>query len=422
MLFAPMFFRRSNSAGPDAGLPAANTTVSSAAALTTALNAAPSNTASTYIIDLSPGNYGDFTFPTNYSKGTTTVEVRGSTWNNLPVFDSIAATRSNRVKLNRLNVINTTLDQFGFPAAGPNGSNCVNFDEATFPHIRDVVITTPYCGLNMTDTKDGLVEYCRIEGFSMDGIRAFTTAGDVVENLTIKKTVVTCNMTPGTFPALTMHTGYNTDGSCAIDPRRSDQYGYQGTTDVLNLVGTPISVTEATKDQRHADCLQLSGQVDTMLIEDCEFIGWDGYCQILLLNNADANSNGQMLTDVVVNRCKITGADVHGVWWRRAASSCAVRNTVLRNTATRNWALNTPAGSSAGLTQTSIATVPNASWDDVEITNCVMPSSYSTTWYDAAYAVVSGLSFSDSALPTGWASGAVATGDIGQFGWYYSAP
>lgn len=425
MLTAPMLLRRRPrliGVTPDTGLTPANTTVSTPAALTIALNAVPSNTGATYIIDVLAGAYGDFTFPSSYSRGTTTVEVRGAVWNDLPVFDSIAATSSNRVRLNRIRVTNPTRDRFGFPTGGPNGSSHINFGSSQNCHLRDVRGLYGFAGLNLSDTTNTLVEYSAIEGFGMDGIRMYTSAGagNKVSGLTIRKCYVCPSVAPGTFPALAMHTGYSTDGSCGIDPRRSDAYGYSATADVIDLDGIAVSVTAAQKDSRHPDLAQANGLMENVLFEDCHFRGWNGYCQLLLLLCEDAYANGGELTNVVVNRCLLEGADVHGVWWRRAGSGCAVRNTVLRNLPTRTWALNTPSGSSADLMRTTIATAPNASWTDVEITNSVMPTDYSSTWYDASAATVSGLSFSNTETPTGWADWAVAKGDYGQFGWYTS--
>lgn len=425
MLLQPMLLRRRPSAlvtTPDTGLTPANTTVMTAAALTIALNAVASNTGSTYIIDVAPGSYGDFTFPSNYSKGTTTVEVRGAVWDDLPVFDSIAATNSNRVKLNRINVSNPTRDRFGFPSAGPNGSSHINFGGATNCHLRDVKGLYGFAGLNLSDTTNALVEYCTIQGFGMDGVRMYTTAGagNKVANLTIRKSYICPEVAPGTFPAFAMHTGYTTDGASGIDPRRSDAYGYTATANVLDLDGIAVEVTSAQKDSRHPDLIQSNGLLDGVLIEDCHLRSWNGYCQLILFLNEDAYANGGELEDVVVNRCLLEGADVHGIWWRRAGAGCAVRNTVLRNLPTRTWALNTPSGSSADLMRTTIATAPNTSWTDVEITDSVMPTDYSSVWYDAAGATVSNLQFSNSATPTGWSGWPVSTGDLGQFGWYTS--
>ena len=408
-------------ANPDTNLTPANITVSTASQLTSALAAVPSNVGATYIIDVAPGLYGDFNVGQNYSKGTTRVKVRGQFWNNLPVFGAFHAVGAQRLDLDRINIVPTYRDRFNFPAGNSLTSVSVRFDNAVNCLIKDCLFKHCFIALDVRNTTDTIVDHCSFLGWGNDAIRCYTNTNGEIRGLRLRNLYGNAASDEAVFPAFDpLHTGYSTSPYWGCDVRRSDQYGYSTTANVADKDGILVEVTAAEKNQRHNDFAQWNGYATDNAIEDCDIVLFNGQAQGFLINNDPSVSPSDISSGVVVRRTRLQCSFPNAFYFRRCDATCGIEDSILRPIYPKTWALNTPSGSSAGFMNPAISTVQNTT-GDIFIRNCVHPATVNTSHYVAANATVTNLVASDTAVPTGWDDFAVAKGNVGQFGEYYSS-
>lgn len=269
--------------------------------------------------------------------------------------------------------------------------------------------------MSFQNAKRLTLEYFQIIGSGNDAIRAFTTAGDTVEDLTIRCGRITPWSEPGTFPG-TLHSTYAGPTAISIDPRRSDQDGYKGATTVTDLLGNPVAISSDAKAGRHPDPIQFNGETRRVLIEDVEIMGWDGYMQGIYAVCKGAQANGRLATGFTARRNLITLAHPNGIKLEGHDGTALIDSCVVRNFRPAEWALNTPTGSNAGAMNSGFSLLEQTA-AVVSMTNCVRPVDYSTYWAGDANAAITGLQTSDTAVPAGWASGAIAQGRNHPFGY-----
>lgn len=392
--------------------------VTNAATLTAALNGVASNLNRRYIIGMQGGNYGNFTYPANYNKGTTLVRIRSENRFSPAIFTSISANNSRNIEITRLTVDRNQLDQFGYPTGGA----CIDIDDSEGTNgyyclIRDVLCEPSTYGILAYNTKRIIYEYNTIRGFSVDGMRVYGQGNDECADSIIRRSIITATHPTRTYPDVSATVGYAHTINSAIDVRRSDQKS--GDENVLNLDGVPILVTQATKDGRHADCIQGAGRWRNMLIEDCFLETHNGYCHGFLHQNRTTDSTTYSSGEIV-RGCLIVGAHNHAINVTRSTNPL-VEGCWIRSWPGRNWAnfWVTPANQGEAIMRPGISTREvdqGGTGSRFQIINTVVPATVATYWMQAATYNATNLVFSDSAQPANWAAGLVAQGRIGQYG------
>ncbi|PJN94049.1 hypothetical protein CNY89_16800, partial [Amaricoccus sp. HAR-UPW-R2A-40] len=281
----------------------ADVIVTTAAQLTTALNAVPSNLARRYIIGLASGFQGwtsgndRFTYPSNYNKGTTCVQIRSEDRLSPATFRELRAQNSRNVEFEGLEFINPARDVFGFPGTpGAITGGAVSLDISNskgvapwYVKVRNCYFDGVYHGIAWDNPERARIEYTTICGYANDGVRIYGTSNTI--NPSVRDVVFDhCYISPlsqrFTFPNVT-EISYTFDTRNACDPRRSDEYqrGSSSTFDDLNGVSRTISAT--IKGQRHCDAIQsIRTNIDIKIL-DCEFVHPDAYthCMFFQTNN-----------------------------------------------------------------------------------------------------------------------------------------
>lgn len=394
----------------------ADVVLGSLSAINAAYTAVPSNLGRDYIIDVLPGAYGYLTVPSGYDKGTTRVRLRGVIGSR-PSFAGIDARSTNNLAFDRLDLVGTVLDEFGFPSGSSTSNRAVRISDTTDVQLRRLRIENYAFGIEANDTDGVEVAYCTVRASAVDALRLYATASpNVISNAHVHHCVFDANSTAvDAFPNLaTRGLHYTNDRRCAVDPRRSDQYGYgNGDSDVRNLAGALVTVTASTKSGRHPDLIQGSGPWSNVVIEDNSFTTNNIYCHGIYLNNGDFGG-WATTTGLVIRRNLITSAHPHAIAFQGLfADATRVEQCIIRPYPTRTWALNVP-----GYADNTQLMWPGVSTREasgsITVANCVLPAQIPTYWTQVSKMIASDLVQSDTATPVGWAATDVAQGRIGH--------
>lgn len=365
-----------------------NITVSTAAQLTSAVAGVPSTLTGTYVIGVAPGNYGSFSFPSGYQRGTTgRVVLRATNESNRPVFTGITLSGGGRrVTFDGIRFLSTATDRFGFPSGGG-----LNLDSgAQNIVVRNCTFDFCFFCIRANNVNGLTVEWCDFTRWGNDVIRAFNNG---VANIR----VANCDAR-----------------NPLIDIRRSDQTPDTGNTLVRDLDGIDVLHTAAEKDARHPDFIQLNDTTQNVVVEDCRISLFNGYHQGVFLNNQFQNQ-GQS-TGTRVSRCFIEGSHVHGITLSRT-NNFVCENNVMRRLPGTNW------NSGVSITTPTIYLIGTVSGT---ITNCVVPSQRGANGVSLVTleggatlnnVEVTNLVRSDTAFPPNWSTFDVARGRYGPYGY-----
>ena len=449
----------------DSDLPTPNVTVSNAAALTAAMNAVVANTSSTYRIGLNKGNYGPWTAPANYNKGTTKVVLQATASADkpldFPTFEGVKVQNARNLHMERFRTINKSREaNTGFINSGTlSGGLYANFSRDC--SFKDFYSECFFYGIEATSIQRCTFEYFTIRGFGNDAIRHYSTVANPNVDCIFRRFTITPHVpvsdSANTWQNLgTVWASYTHERTSSIDPRRNDSDGWQetsypkpeepygpayptitgaaiysitnrGAVTMKDKNGKNFVVLRSTLYARHADGLQTNGPIAGLIVEDFSIMCWNGYMHgLLLLNESGVNPNA-MNTGIRVRRGIITCAAVHALQISRS-NDTRFEQIIIRQYPTRTWSTGPgtskgsgymlPCISNQGQTSTGKeGGTPIASEANIlKVTNCVQPASVPKQWV-ASRAEVTGLQSSNTAVPTGWASTLVAQGKIGFLGW-----
>lgn len=392
--------------------------VTSAATLTTALNNAPTNLNRAYIIECAAGDYGEFTYPSNYSRGSTVVRIRGQR-SAPPVFREISARGSRNVQFVGIRIIGNSLDRFGFPDTqiGLDLRNARGI-APNYILIQDVVIDNIYHGAQLNSTQRAKMLYCTITGCCNDSLRLASVDDNTpTRDIEIGWCYFSSLSPTFTYPNQSSYMGYTIPTNQAIDTRRSDQRG--GTTSVPDLSGVQVTVTAAQKDARHPDRIQSSRQLINIDIHDCEIYNDDCYAQSMFFQGWLAGVwEIPYSTGITIERCLISSSHVHGITFAGCIDP-EVTDTMIRRISGINWSSGNVTRPGIGSKELDSGGLAPSS--RVICTNVVCPSSVDNGaggWMNMnKINQVTPIVFSDVAVPTGWAGFDVALNKHGSYGY-----
>ncbi len=401
---------------PPVDIPA-DVTVTGREALLAALSAAPSNLGRDFVIRATRGPDYGYLGLSGYGRGSTWVRLVGAQ-GALPRFTGVDATGSSRLSLERLEFVGNVLDAFGFPNGSSQTSRGVLLTRSTDCRLWGCLVEDMAIGAEANGSTDVEIGWNTIRSFAIDGLRLYElpSEGRPVVRPHVHHNVIDVNSPFPKWPDLsTLGLHYALPRTCAIDPRRSDQDGY-GNADsyVLPPVGAPILVTENTKLGRHADDLQMAGQSVDAVIEDNDFVTSNIYCHGIFTDNGPTET-AAATSGLIIRRNRFTTAHVNAICAEGWDSTCRVEDCLIRNQPVRNWAIGMPDGSADNLDlmRPSISTRKNTG-ALVRIINTVCPAQASTYWMQPSRISATGLVYSDTEVPVGWASMDVAQGRVGH--------
>ena len=407
---------------PPVDIPA-DVTVSSRAALDAALGAVPPNLGRDFIVRAERGPAYGYLDLSGYGRGSTRVRLVGAR-GSMPRFTGVDATTSSRLSLERLEVVGNVLDAFSFPNGSSSSSRGILLTRSTACRVWGCLVEDMAIGAEANGSTDVELGWNTIRSFAIDGLRLYElpSEGRPVVRPHVHHNVIDVNATTPKWPNLaTLGLHYALPPTCAIDPRRSDQAGYGNANSYVQPVsGAPILVTENTKLGRHADCAQLAGQSVDAVIEDNDFITSNIYCHGIFTDNGPTES-AEPTSGLIIRRNRFNTAHVNAICAEGWDASCRVEDCLIRAQPVRTWALGMPDGSADNpdLMRPSISTRKNVG-ALVRIVNTVCPAEVSTYWMQTSRISSTGLVYSDSAVPLGWAATDVAQGRVGHL--YAPAP
>ena len=393
----------------------ADTLVGSLSAINAAYTAAPSNLGRDYIIDVLPGTYGYLTVPSGYNKGTTRVVLRGASGGR-PAIAGIDARSTTNLGFRRFNLVGTVMDEFGFPNGSPTSNRGLRITDATNIQLLGLRVEQMAFGIEANNINGLEVGYCTLRANAVDSLRLYAIGSpNIIRNVWVHHNLFDIAGTTDAYPDLTtrgLH--YALPRNVAPDPRRSDQYGYNNAdSEVLNLAGSYVTVTEATKSGRHPDLIQGAGPWQNVVIEDNQLTTNNLYCHGIYIDNLD-DGGWATSTGVVIRRNLITSAHPHALAFQGAFENATrVEQCIIRPYPTRTWALNVPGrANNPGLMRPGIST--NNSSGLITVVNTVLPAQVPSPWTNFSKMIATNVVQSDTAVPTGWASTDVALGRIGH--------
>jgi hypothetical protein len=390
--------------------------VNSIGALNSAITATPNNLNRDYVIFLEPGTYNShLSLSNNFNRGTTNLVVRGNRRLGNTTLTGITAYGARNVEFSHMNLIGTEFDEFGFPAGSTATNRGLRVANTVNVKAHGLLIENMTFGVEATSSQSLELSYCTIRGFAVDGVRLYSTTNSYVSSPWVHHCKISVNGIYNIFPELSsrgLH--YSLPANCAIDPRRSDQYGYGNANSyVENLAGDMVLVTGgfdgSTKSGRHPDCIQFAGPSSNALVEDCELESNNIYCHGIYMQNNDIPVD---VSGLIFRRNKITTAHPHGIAFQGRFLNPRVEDIMIRPWPTRTWAVNIPGyASDSGLMRPGISTRETSTTTIVR--NVVLPSQIPTYWTQIAKMDAINLIQNDTAEPIGWSSTDVALGRIG---------
>lgn len=429
---APFIMRRSGwieiGAGDVTVVPA-DSEATTAAELTTRLGAVTNNAGRRWIIDLAPGfRGGDFSMPSNYTRGTTTVQLRSADETNRARFSSFNTNGAKNWELVGLDIWRTSVDAFGFPTSvaldvrdsagtGTTGQRCV---------IWDCDIRGGTRGVYGNNNKRMDFMWNNIRGAGMDQVALpssnTTQAQDDINFTNNLISVLHPNMT---FPDQSDFIGYDLTTSCPIDVRRSDQVN--GNTYVPNLAGDLVLVTGEMKDVRHPDMLQIWNRCINVRINDNRMIGFNGYTHSIFNQNIQSQ-NPEYTVGMEYRRNWITSAHIHGIANFRSIDPVLEGNRLERLPGA-NWSVyysndkpNTGL-MALGFSNRDVDMEGRYPASRVRLNNNVVPTGRNSGWWASSKVAEGAIETvqSNTAVPTGWADFDVAKGRYGVYGYRNAA-
>lgn len=414
----------------------ADVIVTTPAQLTTALNAVPSNLARRYIIGLASGFQGwtsgndRFTYPSNYNKGTTCVQIRSEDRLSPATFRELRAQNSRNVEFEGLEFINPARDVFGFPGragSATTGDAALNLDNSRgvapwYVKVRNCYFDGVYHAILWDNATRARIEYTTIRGYANDGIKMLGSNNATNPNV-VDVVIDHCYISPisarFTFPDVT-EISYNFNRNNACDPRRSDEYQRGQNSTITDLNGVSHIITTDTKGARHCDAIQSIRTCIDFKILDTQFVHPDAYTHIMLFqtNNPPPGFSWDYVpysTGFEMRRCSITASHslapglvdfidpiLHTCLWRR--------NSPTHYTSGNNTTY--PAPQTENLNRSN-----QHSSTRVRMTDCVLPANLPTGDWDPSWVAQNNVVFSNTAVPPGWASTDVALGKVGAYGY-----
>lgn len=399
---------------PPVDIPA-DVTVTGRDALLAALSAAPSNLGRDFVIRPGAGPAYGYLNLSGYGRGNTRVRLVGARASR-PVFTGFNAPNASSLSLENLDVLGTERDAFGFPAGSPSSARGVILQQSSNCRVWECRIEDMAFGIEGNGSVNLEIGWNTIRAFAVDGIRIYQLTGVLVVGAFIHHNVVDANALTPKFPNLaTLGLHYALPPTCAIDPRRSDQAGYGNVSSYVQPeTGAPILVTADTKLGRHPDCIQLSGQSIGVRIEDNDLITSNLYCHGIFTDNGPSGA-AELTFGLIIQRNRFLTAHVNAICAEGWDSTCRVEDCLIRAQPVRTWALGMPGGAADNpdLMRPSISVRKNTD-ALVRIVNTVCPAEVSTYWMQPSRISATGLVYSDTEVPVGWAAMDVAQGRVGH--------